>query len=230
VSAARPVAVVTGASRGIGRAVALRLAERYDIVALARSTQALDDLAAEIRRGGGKCEVRSADLADDAATVKALDGISADVLVNNAGVVTLKPFMELTPAEWREMIDVNLNALYTVTRALLPGMIARRRGFIVVIGSLAGRNPFAGGTAYTATKHGVIGFAESLMLEVRHANVRVATIMPGSVDTRALDAAGDRSWMLSAAEVADAVWFTVTQPENALISRVEMRPAAPPKK
>ena len=227
---ARPVAVVTGASRGIGRATALRLAERYDIVALARTKASLDSLVAEITSRRGKCRPVPVDLANDAAVAKALHGIEADVLINNAGVITLKPFLELTPAEWHQMIDVNLNALYSVTRALLPGMISRRRGFIVVMGSLAGRNPFAGGTAYTATKHGVIGFAESLMLEVREANVRVTTIMPGSVDTRALQDPGDRSWMLTGAEVADAVWFAVTQPENALISRIEMRPAAPKKK
>ena len=227
----RPVAVVTGASRGIGRAAALRLAGRYDIVALARTAKALGTLAQEVARAGGKCTPITVDLADSAAVEKALAGVAADVLVNNAGVITIKPFLEITPGEWREMLDVNLTGIYTVTRALLPGMIARRCGFIVMIGSLAGRNTFAGGTGYTATKHGVIGFAESLMLEVREHNVRVATIMPGSVDTGASrHGGGDPSWMLTTAQVADAVWFAVTQPENALISRIEMRPAAPKKK
>ncbi|HUK62351.1 MAG TPA: SDR family NAD(P)-dependent oxidoreductase [Dongiaceae bacterium] len=226
----RPRAVVTGASRGIGRAIALRLAERYDIVALARTTEALAELAKEIAGKGGACTPVTVDLADSAAVEKGLARVDADVLVNNAGVITIKPFLEITPGEWREMMDVNLTSIYTATRALLPGMIARRRGFIVLIGSLAGRNTFPGGTGYTATKHGVIGFAESLMLEVREANVRVATIMPGSVDTKGIPAQGDRSWMLTPAQVADAVWFAVTQPENALISRIELRPAAPKKR
>ena len=227
---ARPIAVVTGASRGIGRAIALRLAERYDIVALARTTEALAELAREIKRSGGVCTPVTVDLADTAAVEKALARVDADVLVNNAGLITIKPFLEITPGEWRQLLDVNLTAIYTATRALLPGMMARRRGFIVMIGSLAGRNTFPGGTGYTATKHGVIGFAESLMLEVRDSNVRVATIMPGSVDTHGLPGEGDRSWMLTPAQVADAVWFAVTQPENALISRIEMRPAAPKKR
>jgi len=226
----RPTAVVTGASRGIGRATARRLAERYDIVALARTTEALATLAAEIERAGGKCRPVTADLADSVAVERALAGVEADVLVNNAGIITLKAFLEIAPAEWRQMVDVNLTAIYTATRALLPGMIARRRGFIVMVGSLAGRNTFAGGTGYTATKHGVIGFAESLMLEVREHNVRVTTIMPGSVDTKGLEGAGDRSWMLTTADVAEAVWYAVTQPENALISRIEMRPARPGKR
>lgn len=221
-----PVAVVTGASRGIGRAIAKRLAERYDIVALARTTDALVALAEEIKSGGGKCTPVTVDLADSAAVETALRRVEADVLVNNAAVITLKPFLEMAPAEWRAMMDVNLTGIYTVTRALLPGMIARKRGFIVMIGSLAGRNTFAGGTGYTATKHGVIGFAESLMLEVREHNVRVATMMPGSVDTQAMrHGGGDASWMLTVDQVAEAVWFAVTQPENALISRIEMRPA-----
>jgi 3-oxoacyl-[acyl-carrier protein] reductase len=226
---ARPVAVVTGASRGIGRAVALRLAERYDIVALARTKPALESLAKEIAKGGGKCTTVVTDLADEAALVKALAGLQVDLLVNNAGVITLKPFMEMTAAEAQEMLDVNLRALFTATRAVLPGMIKRKRGFIVMVSSLAGRNNFVGGTVYSATKHGVNGFAESLMLEVREHGVRIATIMPGSVDTRVRDGATDQSWMLTTAQVADAVWYTVTQPENALISRVEMRPAAPKK-
>ncbi|HUO51387.1 MAG TPA: SDR family NAD(P)-dependent oxidoreductase [Gemmatimonadaceae bacterium] len=227
---ARPIAVVTGASRGIGRAIALRLAERYDIVALARTTEALAELAREIKESRGVCTPVTVDLADTAAVEKALARVDADVLVNNAGLITIKPFLEITPGEWRQLLDVNLTAVYTATRALLPGMMARKRGFIVLIGSLAGRNTFPGGTGYTATKHGVIGFAESLMLEVRDHNVRVATIMPGSVDTHGLPGDGDRSWMLTPEQVADAVWFAVTQPENALISRIEMRPAAPKKR
>jgi 3-hydroxy acid dehydrogenase/malonic semialdehyde reductase len=226
----RPIAVVTGASRGIGRAVAVRLAERYEVVALARSAAALDALSREITDRGGSCRPQVVDLADESAINEVLTGLQADVLVNNAGIITIKPFLEITRAEWRAMMQVNLNALYTVTRALLPGMITRRRGFVVMIGSLAGRNTFPGGTGYTATKHGVIGFAESLMLEVREANVRVATIMPGSVDTRALHEPGDRSWMLTCEQVADAVWFAISQPDSALISRIEMRPSSPPRK
>jgi 3-hydroxy acid dehydrogenase/malonic semialdehyde reductase len=226
----RPVAVVTGASRGIGRAIARRLAERWHVVALARTTEALAELAGEIARSGGECTPVTVDLADSAAVEKALARVDAEVLVNNAALITIKPFLEITPGEWRAMMDVNLTSIYTTTRALLPGMLARRRGFIVMIGSLAGRNTFAGGTGYTASKHGVIGFAESLMMEVRDANVRVATIMPGSVDTHGIPGVGDRSWMLTPAQVADAVWYTVTRPENELISRIEMRPAMPKKR
>src|SRR5665213_2023178 len=109
---ANPVAVITGASKGIGRAVALRLAADYDIVALARSDDELESLAQEIERSGGSCRPRVVDVTNPAAIASALAGIDAQVLVNNAGIGTLKPFMELTREEWRAMVDVNFNALY----------------------------------------------------------------------------------------------------------------------
>jgi NADP-dependent 3-hydroxy acid dehydrogenase YdfG len=221
----RGVALVTGASRGIGRAIAKRLAEQWDIVAIARSGDALETLRGEIESEGGKCRAIQLDITDAAAVERALEGIEADVLVNNAGVGVLRPLLELSLEDWRNMVSLNLDALFYVTRVLLPGMVSRGSGFIVNIGSLAGRNAFVGGACYAATKHAVVAFSESLMLEVRDAGVRVATIMPGSVATEFGHPKADMSWMLTAEEVADAVWFTLQQPGNALISRVEMRPA-----
>jgi short-subunit dehydrogenase len=226
---ARPVALVTGASRGIGRAIALQLADRYDVVAVARSRAELDTLAREIEGAGGRCRTIVLDVADARAVAAALAGVDADVLVNNAGVGTLKPFLELTPEEWHRMVDVNFNALYHVTRAVLPGMTRRGRGHVVVIGSLAGRNAFAGGSCYAATKHAVLGFAESLMLEVRDAGVKVSVIMPGSVATDFSPGAGGADWKLTAEDVAESVAHVLDAPANALISRVELRPRAPKK-
>jgi 3-oxoacyl-[acyl-carrier protein] reductase len=152
-----------------------------------------------------------------------------DVLVNNAGVATMKPFLELSSAEWHRMVNVNFNSLYYVTSALLPGMVERRHGFVVTIGSLAGRNTFVGGSCYAATKHAVNGFSESLMLEVRDSNVRVAVVMPGSVDTYLTPSSGDQSWKLTSNQIADAVWYLVSQPDSVLVSRLEMRPAKAPR-
>jgi NADP-dependent 3-hydroxy acid dehydrogenase YdfG len=221
----RPAAVVTGASRGIGRAIAKRLAERYEVVAVARSAAELETLAQEIEQAGGCCRPLSLDITDAAAVERSLADVEADVLVNNAGVGTLRPLLELTPDDWKRMVDVNFNALFYVTRALLPGMVERKSGFIVNIGSLAGRSSFVGGACYAATKHAVVGFSESLMLEVRDSDVRVSVIMPGSVDTDFSSRRTDASWKLTAQEVAEAVWYVVTQPARALVSRVEMRPA-----
>src|SRR6185295_15057286 len=106
-----------------------------------------------------------------------------EVLVNNAGLLIARPFEELTLEDWDATMATNLRGLYLVTREVLPGMRQRRAGTIVNVASLAGRSGFVGGTAYSASKHAVLGFARSLMLEVRKDGVRVVTVCPGSVDT-----------------------------------------------
>jgi 3-hydroxy acid dehydrogenase / malonic semialdehyde reductase len=223
----RPVALVTGASRGIGRAIALRLAPSHDVVAVARSTSELDTLAAEITAKNGTCRPIALDVADGPAVAAALGGLAVDVLVNNAGVGALKPFLELTPEEWHRMVDVNLNALYHVTRALLPGMVARGRGDVVTIGSIAGRSAFVGGSCYAATKWAVMAFSESLMLEVRDAGVRrVSVVMPGSVAT-AFGSGEAKDWNLLPEDVAESVAHVVAAPRGVLVHRLEVRALSP---
>ena len=224
------IAVVTGASRGIGRAVALRLASSHRIVAVARDRARLQSLAGEIKAAGGACNAVVADLSRPDSIERALKGIRADVIVNNAGVITKKLITRMSPAEWHEMIDVNVNAIYHVTRLLLPGMIERRHGHIVNIASIAGRSAFAGGTGYVATKHAVLGFSESLMLEVREHGVRVSVVMPGSVATDMLVGDNpDRSWMLRPDDVAEVVANILSSPAHALTYQVEVRAANPKK-
>jgi 3-hydroxy acid dehydrogenase / malonic semialdehyde reductase len=223
----RNTALITGASRGIGRATALRLARTHDVVALARSEEELDALAAEIAHAGGRCQTITVDVANPAAVAEALDGIEVDVLVNNAGVGTMKPLLELTPEEWHRMVDVNFNALFHVTRAVLPGMVRRESGHVVMIGSIAGRSAFVGGSCYAATKHAVMGLAECLMLEVRDAGVRVSVVNPGSVDTSFSDRHRDTSWQLVADDVAAAVEYVVGTPPGVLVHRVEVRALSP---
>jgi NADP-dependent 3-hydroxy acid dehydrogenase YdfG len=226
----RPVCLVTGASRGIGRAIAMRMALTHDIVAVARREEALDELAAEIGEGGGRCHTVVLDVTDPAAVAVALGELKVDVLVNNAGVSTMKPFVELTPAEWHAMVDVNLNALYHVTRAVLPGMMERGHGHVLIIGSTAGRNTFVGGTAYVATKHAVMGFAECLMLEVRDAGVKVSVIMPGSVATDLFPEGTDTRWMIEPEDVAESIAYAVETPPWVLVHRLEVRPLSPRRK
>jgi 3-oxoacyl-[acyl-carrier protein] reductase len=225
-----PSALVTGASRGIGRAIAKRLAGRYEIVAAARSEEELRTLASEIAEAGVRCTTVVLDVADPTAVAEALGGLDVDVLINNAGVGVMKPLLELAPEEWHAMVDVNLNALYHVTRAVLPGMVERGRGHVVVIGSVAGRSAFAGGTAYTATKHAVLGFAESLLFEVRDAGVKVSVVMPGSVATEFSPGGSSAEWKLSAEDVAESVAHVLDTPPGVLVHRVEIRPLKPPRK
>ena len=224
-----PSALITGASRGIGRAIAVRLASSHHIHAAARSAEELESLRREIEDAGGRCRPIEVDVADPAAVRRTLDGVEADVLVNNAGVGSLRPFLELTAEEWHEMVDVNVNALYHVTRAVLPGMVHRGRGHVIVVGSIAGRSAFVNGSCYAGTKHFVMAFSESLMLEVRDAGVKVSVVMPGSVAT-AFGSGSNASWMLRAEDVAESVAFAVDTPPGVLVHRIEVRAAQPKKK
>jgi short-subunit dehydrogenase len=228
--ARKPTAVVTGASRGIGRAIATRLALTHAIVAIARDSKKLVSLAREIAAAGGECSVQPIDLTDRTAIERAMAGVDADVLVNNAGVITKKPLLRMTPDEWQEMMDVNVNAIFHLTRALLPGMVERGHGHIINIASIAGRSAFPNGTGYVATKHAVLGFSESLMLEVREAGVKVSVVMPGSVATDMIVGdSTDQSWMLKPEDVASVVAEILTMPAHALTYQVEVRAANPRK-
>ena len=223
-------AVVTGASRGIGRAVAKRLAATHSVVAISRDAGRLKSLVDEIAKAGGECRSCVIDLRNPEEIERGLRGVRAEVLVNNAGVITKKPLLRLTPDEWQEMMDVNVSALFHVTRHLLPGMIERGSGHIINIASIAGRSAFPNGTGYVATKHAVLGFSESLMLEVREAGVKVSVIMPGSVatDMKVSDST-DQSWMLKPEDVANVVAQIVAMPSHALTYQVEVRAANPKK-
>lgn len=227
----KPIAVVTGASKGIGRAIALRLASRYEIVAVARSDDELETLAEEIESAGGSCRPRAVDVTDPEAVRAALSDIDAHVLVNNAGVGIIKPFIELTRDEWTSMVDVNFNALYDVTRAVLPAMIRRKFGHVVVIGSISGRSAFIGGTCYAATKAAVQGFTENLMLELREHGIKVSVVNPGGVATDFSGKSGDdQHWKLAPEDVANAVAVVLDTPQDVLIHRLEVRTLTVPKK
>jgi NADP-dependent 3-hydroxy acid dehydrogenase YdfG len=226
-AASRSTALITGASRGIGRAIARRLAATHDLILVATSADRLAAVAAECTALGASVQTLAVDVRDGLATATALTGLHVDVLINNAGVAVMKPFLEMTAEEWNRQVDVNVNALYHVTRAVLPGMVQRGHGHVCIIGSTAGRNTFVGGTCYTGTKHFVMGFAESLMLEVRDAGVGVSVITPGSVATELFPAGTNTTWMLEPENVADAVVFAVTTPQHMLVHRLEVRPLSP---
>ena len=154
-----------------------------------------------------------------------------DVLVNNAGIGIFKPFDQLTLDEWDSTIATNVRSLFLVTREVLPAMRARKQGTIVNIASLAGKNGFVGGTAYTASKHAVLGFSRSLMLEVRKENIRVITICPGSVNTQLIrnqtTLTPNLDTILHPEDVADTVLAAIRLPPRALVSELDVRPTNP---
>jgi len=156
-----------------------------------------------------------------------------DILVNNAGQGVFGKVADLTLDQWRSNIELNLNGPFYCSREALARFRKRGGGFIVNISSLAGKNPFSGGAGYNASKFGLNGFSEAMMLDHRYENVRVATIMPGSVDTGfsggPSDRSGDTSWMIAPEDVAEAVAMVLRMPARTMVSRIEMRPAQPRK-
>src|SRR6185369_410719 len=181
-------ALVTGGTRGIGRAIAERLLHDGAAVAICGRSQASVDQAVAEMRSLGRIFGTVADISqlEDvrslfAATDREFGAL--DILVNNAGQGLFKKVGDMTPEEWHLNIDLNLNGVFYCAHEALARFAPRGGGFIVNISSLAARNPFSGGAAYNASKFGVNGFTEALMLDHRHDNVRVCSIMPGSVDT-----------------------------------------------
>jgi NAD(P)-dependent dehydrogenase (short-subunit alcohol dehydrogenase family) len=231
--------LVTGAGRGIGRAVALGLGrEGARVTALARSAAELETLVQELRAGGGQAlsypgDLRHAAVCDGAvrAAVAAHGGLQ--VLVNNAAVAAFANLEDTTDEDWLRTLETNLTAPFRLTRAALPHLIATG-GHVVMISSLAGKNPIAGLSAYCASKAALDHLAACLMLEVRHHGIKVTTVAPGSVDTgfgaAAGNARGDAGWMLTADDVAATIVALLRERDDAHTSRVEMRPLRPPRK
>jgi len=234
------VAVVTGGSRGIGYCIAERLlkegAKVYvcgrDAQILKRSLEELGALG-DTRVGGMVADVgRYEDCRKLIHTAGEHFG-GVDILVNNAGIGIMKPVDQLTPEEWDATIRTNLSGVFYCCHEVIPFMRQRGGGYIFNISSLAGVNPFPGGSAYNASKFGVNGFSEAMMQDVRYDGIRVSYIMPGSVDTDFGGAPGSRShhsWKLSGEDIAKAVVDLYTYPLTSLASRIEMRPSQPPRK
>lgn len=182
-------ALVTGAGKGIGKAIALALAgEGAHVGLLARTEKDLTALAEEIKALGVKAVIATADVSDINQVNTAVESIlaqlgSIDILINNAGIGTFGKFLELEPAVWEQMVKVNLFGTYYVTRSVLPQMIARKQGDIVNVSSTAGLNGSPLTSAYSASKFGVMGLTDSLMREVRKDNIRVTAVAPSTVVT-----------------------------------------------
>jgi len=231
------LAIVTGATEGIGRAIAVALGGAGAKLAIcARTASNVDATVAALREAGLDAIGRACDVADPAAVRAFADFVGrergdAAVLVNNAGIGRFASFEALTLEDWDETIAVNLRSLYLVTRAFLPGLVRASPSSIVNLASLAGRNGFEGGTAYCASKHAVLGFSKALMLEVRKRGLRVIAVCPGSVATPFMDKQDrmrpNRDRILTADDVAQAVVGALTLADRAMVSEIDIRPTNP---
>jgi NAD(P)-dependent dehydrogenase (short-subunit alcohol dehydrogenase family) len=231
-------AVVTGGSRGIGFAIARALLKQGANVAVTsthedaarRAAGELDGAAPRERVLGLKADVRSYAEVEAAVALVAERFGSLDILVNNAGVGTFAPVADMDPADWRRVIETNLTGAFHCARAAMPHL-RRRGGWIINISSLASKNPFPNAAAYSASKAALNAFSEALMQEVRYDGIRVACILPGSVNTGFGGLSNTKSeWALMPDDVAEVVADLVAHPSRSLPSRVEIRPAQPPRK
>jgi 3-oxoacyl-[acyl-carrier protein] reductase len=226
-------ALVTGASRGIGRATALRLASLgARVLLLARDRDALATVQQDISAQGGTADVVACDLSSADAIANISDSLASsgcNVLVNAAGIGSMgRPLHETDPRVFDAIFATNVRAPFLLMRALVPGMIARGGGFVVNISSLAGQGPLPNGAAYSASKWALNGLTYSAAEELRAHNIRVSVVAPGSVNTSFGAGAKDRSHMLQAEDVAGVVAILVTQPAQCFISEVRMRPTQKP--
>ncbi|MGQ0702347.1 MAG: SDR family oxidoreductase [Gemmatimonadales bacterium] len=231
------VAVVTGSSKGIGYAIADALVQAGASVAVtARDAGEVSAAAARLDAlGKGRAlgipgDVRRPDAVERLfeRTVAEFGGL--DILVNNAGVGHFGPVGELAVEQWDQVIATNLSGAFYCCRAAIPHLRRRGGGWIINIASLAGKNPLPGGAAYNASKFGLVGFSEALMLDVRYDNIRVSCLMPGSVAT----SFGDRppgeadAWKIQPEDIAQVVLELLSVPERTMPSRIELRPSKPP--
>jgi 3-oxoacyl-[acyl-carrier protein] reductase len=233
------VALVSGGTKGIGRAIVRELLEAGFKVAFSARTGADVEAFSEemVEVGTGEVLGLVGDVSDPDSckemvgeTVGAFG--SLDVLVNNAGVGIFHPIHEMPLEDWNTQIDTNLTGVFLLSKASVPHLKKSENAWIINIGSLAGRNPFAGGAGYNASKFGLLGLSEVMMLDLRYEGIRVSLIMPGSVDTSfgGRPSGEKEGWALTPEDVSKAVLDLISYPGNAHVSRVEMRPSRPPRK
>lgn len=229
------VALVTGGSRGIGRAIAHRLAALGASVTICgRNRTALEESAREIEKLGTRVHWQVADVTRAMEIAELVSKTEASlgpitILVNNAGVGLFGPAHEKTEADWDRVLDTNLKSVFLVSRAVAPSMIRRGSGDIINISSLAGKNTFAGGGIYCASKWGLMGLSGCMAEDLRDRGIRVSVICPGSVATE-FSSRGhkDASKVLQPEDVAHAVETIVTQGPVSFLSEMHLRPLRKP--
>ena len=233
------VALVTGGSRGIGRAIARALvADGANVAVTGISGANLSAARPSIEEAGpGSVETLQADVRKHDDVVRAVNAVVSrfgglDILINNAGIGVFKSVAEMSPSEWATVIDTNLTGVFNACHVAIPHLRARGGGSIINISSLASRNAFPNAAAYCASKAGLNQFSEALMQEVRYDGIRVSYVLPGSVATgfNNRSEADGADWKTSPEDVADVVMGLLRSDPRSIPSRVEIRPSRPPRK
>jgi 3-oxoacyl-[acyl-carrier protein] reductase len=233
------VAIVTGGTKGIGRGIAEALVrEGSNVSVSARSRNEIDETVRELRalgRGsvtGVVCDVRDHNQVKSLFELTIVELGGVDILVNNAGIGIFATVEEMSPADFRAVLETNVFGVFYCCHEAIPLMKQRGGGYIINISSLAGANAHPRLAAYNASKFGLNGFSEAMMQEVRHDGIKVSYIMPGSVNTEfGGDSPSDQnSWQLQPADIARVVIDLLHHDERALPSRIEIRPSKPPRK
>lgn len=231
-------ALITGGSKGIGYGVAeALLKEGMNVAITSRNAEAADQAAAKLTKtGGGKAIGLVSDVRDLASQEKSVEETLAafgrlDVLIANAGVGHFASIEDLTPEQWRQTIDTNLTGVFYSTKAAVPALKASQ-GYLITIASLAGTNFFAGGSAYNASKFGLVGFTQAVMLDLRQYGIKTTTIMPGSVATYFNNRTpGDAdAWKIQPEDLGQMVVDLLRMHPRTLPSKVEVRPSMPPRR
>lgn len=232
------VALITGGTKGIGYSVALAMMDQGMKVAITgRSKESVDAAIEKLEKDGGHdcfgvvCDVRDFESQQSCVENVIKQFGKIDVLIANAGVGHFASIEDLTPEQWQEVIDVNLTGVFNSTKACLPSLKASS-GYIITIASLAGTNFFAKGSAYNASKFGLVGFTQAIMLDLRHSGIKVSTIMPGSVSTHFNNRTPSEAdaWKIQPEDIGQIVIDLLKMNPRTLPSKIEVRPTVPPKK
>lgn len=232
------IVLITGGSKGIGFGIAKVLMDKKMRVAVTSRSEARAREAADSLNAGGQGEAIGigADVRKLQDQIKAVKAVvdkwgKLDVLVANAGLGHFASIEELTEEQWSETIDTNLTGVFNSVKASISEL-KKTEGYVITIGSLAGTNFFAGGSAYNASKFGLAGFSQAVMLDLRHEGIKVSTIMPGSVASYFNDNDPDSSdgWKIQPEDIGELVVDLLQMHPRTLPSKIEVRPSVPPKK